>query len=261
MAVAVLDQLRDVDAHRDRRSSKPIEIGRLIPFRPRLRFSTSDASHDPERPTSSRFDQVRGNRGQEVGEVRWVSVIVPCDAQPRSERSPHPASSSREAWWRSPVHSVRAGRCTPDSRAACKSVDVEPHQLEIADLAVGPFQPAPQVLAIGPTQTSPPFGTVVAGDRCCETFRGQRTAPARLTRRFRCPTQVAESVHSSTRHSAATPRRPEIGTQRPPSRPGADDQLIHSRVDQVVGPLKSSIVRHLMAPPCTFSAAHFERRP
>ncbi len=128
-----------------------------------------------------------------------------------------------------------------------ESIDVEPHQLEVADLAVGPLEPGPQMLPVGTIEAPAPLGAVVAGDRSGEALRDHRTPPAQVGRRFWLV---------DARRSVGPFEDPPLGGHAKP----ADDQravledhqvdetlMINwpaARAGQVVSPSKSSIVRH-----------------
>jgi hypothetical protein len=70
------------------------------------------------------------------------------------------------------------------SGAAREPVDVESHELEVADLSVGALETGPQVLAVGSIEAAAPFGTVVAGDCRCQALGDHRASAAQLRRGF-----------------------------------------------------------------------------
>ena len=83
-----------------------------------------------------------------------------------------------------------------------------PHQLEVADVAVGALQTGPQAVLGRPVETAAPLGAVVAGHG-----RGEALGAATGQRPHSCgvaaawSAQAASSVQSSPRHSAVTPSR------------------------------------------------------
>jgi hypothetical protein len=67
---------------------------------------------------------------------------------------------------------------------ARQSIDVQPHQLEVADLAIRPLKAGPQPLTVGAIDATTPLRTVVAGDCSGEAFRDDRAAAAQFGRRY-----------------------------------------------------------------------------